>query len=109
MITGPSIGPAMVLNVLMRWPALIVVCALGGVGAIVYDQIGGDEITYKVKEFAVETGLMKAEQFAEAAKNAKVIPAAQAAVNDSSMGHQQQELVATPAAASAPASAASGP
>jgi len=106
MITGPSIGPAMVLNVLMRWPALIVVCALGGVGAIVYDQIGGDEITYKVKEFAVETGLMKADQLAEAAKNAKIIPTAQAAVNDSATGHQQQELVAAPAAS---ASAASGP
>jgi len=93
MITGPSIGPAMVLNVLMRWPALIVVCALGGVGAIVYDQIGGDEIVYKAKELAIETGLIKAEQVAEAAKNAKIIPTAQAAVADSKPNiPPQQEL-----------------
>lgn len=39
MITGPSIGPAMVLNILMRWPALIVVCATGGTGTIVYKNV----------------------------------------------------------------------
>lgn len=39
MITGPSIGPAMVLNILMRWPLLIVVCAAGGTGTIVYKNV----------------------------------------------------------------------
>ena len=39
MVTGPSIGPAMVLTVLMRWPALIAVCAVGGASTTVYNEV----------------------------------------------------------------------
>ena len=38
MIHGPSAGPAMVLNILMRWPALITVALAGGTGLVVIDQ-----------------------------------------------------------------------
>ena len=38
MIHGPSAGPAMVLNILMRWPPLIVILLLGGTGTVVYDR-----------------------------------------------------------------------
>lgn len=44
MVTGPSIGPAMVLTVLMRWPVLIVVCALGGAGVALHDQVDLDQV-----------------------------------------------------------------
>ncbi len=36
MIHGPSAGPAMVLNLLMRWPMLIPIIVAVGVGAVVY-------------------------------------------------------------------------
>ena len=91
MITGPTIGPAMVLHVLMRWPALIVICAIGGVGAIVYDQIGS-ELTGKVKEFTIET--IKVDKAEPVAKDTKVLTA-QVVVNESIIS--QQELVAVPA------------
>lgn len=39
MITGPSIGPAMVLMVLMRWPSLIAIGAIGGAGAQAYQYV----------------------------------------------------------------------
>lgn len=44
MVTGPSIGPAMVLTFLMRWPALIVVCALGGTVYVAYDHVNIDDV-----------------------------------------------------------------
>lgn len=79
----------MVLHVLMRWPALIVICAIGGVGAIVYDQIGS-ELTGKVKEFTIE----KVDKVEPVTKDTKVLTA-QVVVNESIIS--QQELVAVPA------------
>lgn len=38
MIQGPSAGPAMVLNILMRWPLLIIVLLVGGIGILVYEN-----------------------------------------------------------------------
>lgn len=40
MITGPSVGPGMLLTVLMRWPALIAVLAVGGGAVYGYKEYG---------------------------------------------------------------------
>ena len=40
MMTGPSVGPGMLLTVLMRWPALIAVLAIGGAGLYGYKEYG---------------------------------------------------------------------
>ena len=40
MLTGPSIGPGMLLTVLMRWPGLIVVFAICGSAAYAYKEYG---------------------------------------------------------------------
>jgi nucleoid-associated protein YgaU len=39
MITGPTVGPAMLLTVLMRWPALIIVGSVAASGVIVYKEL----------------------------------------------------------------------
>ena len=40
MMTGPSVGPGMLLTVIMRWPALIFVLAVGGSVAYAYKEYG---------------------------------------------------------------------
>ncbi len=40
MMTGPSVGPGMLLTVLMRWPALIAVLAVGGGAFYGYKEYG---------------------------------------------------------------------
>ena len=40
MMTGPSVGPGMLLTVLMRWPELIVVLAVGGSAVYAYKEYG---------------------------------------------------------------------
>lgn len=79
MIQGPNAGPAMVLNILMRWPPLIVVAALAGVAAIGYDKVEADQYIESVKKLAVDYGIMKANVVVQAAKKVEVIPAANAA------------------------------
>jgi nucleoid-associated protein YgaU len=44
MIQGPSAGPAMVLNLLLRWPILIPIFTLSSGIIIVYDEIDLPEI-----------------------------------------------------------------
>lgn len=44
MMTGPSVGPAMVLLVLMRWPILIIVFALGGSAFVLHDKVDFDQV-----------------------------------------------------------------
>lgn len=82
MIQGPNAGPAMVLNILMRWPPLIVVAALSGAIAIGYDQVEADQYIDSVKKLAVEYGVMKAGKVVEAAKNVEVLPVANAGAHD---------------------------
>lgn len=40
MLTGPSVGPGMLLTVLMRWPALIVILAVSGGAVYGYKEYG---------------------------------------------------------------------
>ncbi len=39
MISGPSVGPALVLNILLRWPVLIVASLVSGAGAFIYQEV----------------------------------------------------------------------
>lgn len=39
MFQGPSAGPSMLLNVLMRWPALIPIAAISGIGMYKYQDL----------------------------------------------------------------------
>ena len=50
MMTGPSVGPGMLLTVLMRWPALIVVLAIGGGAAIAYKEYGLPEQIHAISD-----------------------------------------------------------
>ena len=79
MITGPNAGPAMALNIFMRWPPLIFVCAFAGAGAVVYEQVGAEKAIETFKSYAVEMGVMKATKVVEAAKKVDIIPQAVAA------------------------------
>jgi hypothetical protein len=55
MITGPTVGPAMLLTVLMRWPALIIVGSVAVGGVIVYKEIDKEYyVTEKMRSYVMK-------------------------------------------------------
>ena len=64
MISGPSVGPALVLNILLRWPALIVVSLVSGAGAFIYQEVDiSPAFESTVTKFVTEL-VQKTSQFA---------------------------------------------